>query len=176
MCDFHVGVTMAKAGAKHVTVTDLTGPLLRNLLKTVRLNLLSQTCTESRSDLSPSKKCPHVNDAVCSKDTPSPGAGAGMDAGCSGALEFSDAESVSDVDALFDESGIVCDHLSGNGRGGAGGDVVWDVENVSIRFLDWKEEWDRLQEGCIVTSCTVSDKNNTSSAPGCGHTQACTSR
>ena len=142
-----------------MTVTDLTAPLLRNLLHTVRGNFHSTTVSASSGQAhgTPAQELQPEDGDTCEQLHD---------------LEFSDAESVSDEADLFDATtdrgnAMAGEHRNNAGAADAGHEAVraagsgqeWDVGNVRVRVMDWKEEWDlwRAQTGGAadaVSRCT----------------------
>lgn len=132
------GVVAAKLGAREVTLSDLTEPLLRNLLSTVRLNFTSDDSASNSA--SQSAAACAVAGETC------------------GDIAFSDAESVSDEAELFGDEDLRDQPLDENKphfrnesalRGAqqrTSSYQQWDVSTVRVRELDWKLEWDRYVE------------------------------
>ena len=128
-------------GARQVTLTDLTEPLLRNLLKTVCANFCSDEESSSAQIDTPGVSGFGAN--PCDGD------------GFCGDLDFSDAQSVSDEEELFGVEPLnqplpeELQSLSSNHGAERGAQQrassfqQWDVASVRVRALDWKEEWDR---------------------------------
>eukprot|EP00892_Ulva_mutabilis_P000111 jgi/Ulvmu1/100/UM001_0103.1 len=142
------GVVASMLGPSSVTVTDLTTPLLQNLLQTVRLN--SKPAPALQSDATEPRQAPaaHTAPPAC-----------GAPPAELPELEFSDAESVSDEAELFAAdseedsgdaefyrggAGVAVGGAAGDG-GAAQGDREWDVGVVRVRVMDWKREWDMLR-------------------------------
>lgn len=130
-----VGIAAAAVGAAHVVLTDVEGPVLRNL-----------------------RSCMHLNaaaGAAAAGGASTPGQGDGMEVeaeGCGAGGQGCGAGGVPTDAELFDEAEEVEDFDLGEMMGGGeerrqgmgsctggAGEKAWEAGNMSVRLLDWAE-------------------------------------
>lgn len=140
-----VGIAAAAVGAAHVVLTDVEGPVLRNLRSCMHLNAAAKgdACTQAQGDVM------EVEAEGCGAE----GLGCGGEGVPTDAELFDEAEEVEDFD-LGEMIGGGEERRQGTGSCGAGaGDKAWEAGNMSVRLLDWAESVRALEgEGAAAAA------------------------
>ncbi|EFJ42582.1 hypothetical protein VOLCADRAFT_97402 [Volvox carteri f. nagariensis] len=161
------GLAAAALGAGHVVLTDVEGPVLRNLRSCMHLNHTSLTKrsdgyggaavysnTSTRvtgpAEVSTAVRYGKVRDSLATEAPALP----------SDAELFDEAEEVEDFDDMMSDMMAVDGARSGSGSGdgdeknlrpqGLALETAWEVGNTSVRLLDWAESRSLLDSGVVL--------------------------